>query len=502
MKLLGPVYPILFAVYFPLALYARNASEVALPDLTLPIACIIALTISIQIGLRVLSCNVSKYHIVISACWLVFFFYSPVYDFAQFKHRYLLASVLAAIAGLAWLVRRMSNENIDAATRVLFLMAIILVANPLRVVIVNLWGDVLASDVSKQPTGNQLIWRVTQPGSTPPDIYYVILDGYAGQATLQKNFEFDNHAFLSLLQQNGFYIASESRSNYPMTLSSIPSAMNMEYLHKMGARLGRPLKPTELKELIFNGRVATTLKAHGYQFLYVDSGPHLHPTNKEMVDLYLQYDRMSYYTATLLSFTILRDWIDNIGGLMTRYTVDGRAWVPDSIMWALQQIRQVSQRANPKFVFAHILSPHSPYYHDKSCNIVPAYQHQRWNDFDGEFEDYKAAYIGQLQCINREVEVLVQYLLTTGNRNAIIILQADHGPPEIMDRSILRHAPDTDLNLFRYNILNAYYVPEEIRSKLYPSISPVNTFRLIFNAIFQETNTLLPDQILEFRKFE
>jgi hypothetical protein len=41
-------------------------------------------------------------------------------------------------------------------------------------------------------------------------------------------------------------------------------------------------------------------------------------------------------------------------------------------------------------------------------------------------------------------------------------------------------------------ILNAYYLPGE-ESRLYPTITPVNTFRIILDAYFGQDYPLLPD---------
>jgi hypothetical protein len=48
----------------------------------------------------------------------------------------------------------------------------------------------------------------------------------------------------------------------------------------------------------------------------------------------------------------------------------------------------------------------------------------------------------------------------------------------------------------RYNLLNAYYLPgQEYDGLLYPSITPVNTFRIIFNQYFN-TNLELRDDLM------
>ena len=43
-------------------------------------------------------------------------------------------------------------------------------------------------------------------------------------------------------------------------------------------------------------------------------------------------------------------------------------------------------------------------------------------------------------------------------------------------------------------ILNAYYLPRYCRSGLYPGITPVNSFRIVFNSCFSAEFDLLPDE--------
>ena len=46
----------------------------------------------------------------------------------------------------------------------------------------------------------------------------------------------------------------------------------------------------------------------------------------------------------------------------------------------------------------------------------------------------------------------------------------------------------------RASILNAYYMPQGKTDLLYPAITPVNSFRVIFNTYFGTNYRLLPDQ--------
>jgi len=47
-------------------------------------------------------------------------------------------------------------------------------------------------------------------------------------------------------------------------------------------------------------------------------------------------------------------------------------------------------------------------------------------------------------------------------------------------------------------ILNAYHVPKAAATDLYPTMTPVNTFRLIFNTYFSAGLKMLPDTSYAF----
>jgi len=72
----------------------------------------------------------------------------------------------------------------------------------------------------------------------------------------------------------------------------------------------------------------------------------------------------------------------------------------------------------------------------------------------------------------------------------IIILQADHGPGSMLDWDSLENSNIHE----RAGILNAYYVPEETKKMLYQNISPVNSFRVIFNSLFNNEFKILEDK--------
>ncbi|HSG45623.1 MAG TPA: hypothetical protein VLA72_20970, partial [Anaerolineales bacterium] len=67
----------------------------------------------------------------------------------------------------------------------------------------------------------------------------------------------------------------------------------------------------------------------------------------------------------------------------------------------------------------------------------------------------------------------------------VIVIMGDHGPTSIPGDGV----PET-----RMSILNALYVNEQAKKDLYKSITPVNTFRVIFNNYFGTEYPLLDDR--------
>ena len=77
----------------------------------------------------------------------------------------------------------------------------------------------------------------------------------------------------------------------------------------------------------------------------------------------------------------------------------------------------------------------------------------------------------------------------------IIIIQSDEGPyPKGYSYRIELHKLlSTDLKR-KFGILNAYYLPDAGNNYLYPDISPVNSFRIIFNEYFGKDYKMLKEK--------
>jgi hypothetical protein len=145
----------------------------------------------------------------------------------------------------------------------------------------------------------------------------------------------------------------------------------------------------------------------------------------------------------------------------------------------------------PKFIFAHILSPHAPFVFGPDGEArVSEGSLNLFEDANLSIEEREMLYLDQLTYVNSRLKEAINAILTQNTRPTIIILQADHGHGYFSgDRENL----SSEAILARAGILNAYYVPQTCQDDLYPSITPVNSSRIIFNCLFNGNFQLMED---------
>ena len=316
--------------------------------------------------------------------------------------------------------------------------------------------------------------------NTFPDIYYIILDAYASSSTLQELYGYDNQEFLNDLTQKGFYIASQSCSNYAFTTLSLPSTLNMEYMNYLSNKIGKESKDLTIPiQLLQDNKVIHFLQSIGYSFIHFVA-PFTGTDHNQYADVEIDCDdgfihdrflNMLIQTSFLASLTRFFPQKENFESIAKRQRIQCK----------FSRLAQLGDEfGDPIFVFAHIVAPHFPYVFGPNGEFV--------SEKEQKTVDPKTLYINQLMFINKKVKELIEHLLANSeNAPPIIILQADHGPWNVGSWE------GEDLYKNRMRILNAYYLPYGGNALLYDSVTPVNTFRIIFNHYFGTHYDLLDD---------
>lgn len=149
----------------------------------------------------------------------------------------------------------------------------------------------------------------------------------------------------------------------------------------------------------------------------------------------------------------------------------------DRVLYTLEHLPAVSETIpGLRFVYAHLVFPHPPFVVD--ANGTP---------LRNTPPDELKAYGDQIIYLNKRlIQILDQILKKPGPR-PIIILQSDHGATIDYEK----HGID---KIYRLGILNAFNFPDFPPSKLSATLTPVNTFRLIFDYYFNGHYGLLEDE--------
>ena len=322
-------------------------------------------------------------------------------------------------------------------------------------------------------------------GHTKPDIYYLIFDGFGGSEILTDMYDTDILEFIDQLEQRGFYVAAGSKPNYSQTICSLPSSLNLTYLDEISRDLIDPNSWGPLVSSLQENLVANYLDLQDYDLVTFSSG--FWPTENVRSDI--KYSPLinlnEYQEVLLLNTPIVRIY----PGIL--YDIHR-----NRITFTLNKLKDLEGTDNPKFVFSHIYSPHPPFVFNEEGN--PIHPQRSFNKYDadgfrlkgGTSIEYAEFYSGQLNYLLEEILIMVDEILSESKSPPILIIQGDHGPGS----TISQHQLDKNNLDERFSIMNAYYFPNQEYDLLYPEITPVNTFRTIFNQFFEADLSLLPDR--------
>ena len=482
-----PLHVPIVPLFFVLSFYHANASEFPAQVLILPAAVAIAAALVLCAILWPATRSLSAAAAVTSLVVIEAFAFGHVHRaigpwrlplgfFMVSDGQWLIALglVVTATAALA-LVRW--RGRIATVTVVLNLLAV----SATGVVCIQLAAQAWSNrSLPAAAVGPGQEGSASQPAAAEgalPDIYHIVLDGYARNDVLLDLYGYDNSAFTDYLTSKGFYVAERARANYAQTALSLASALDMRYLDEFAAASGGGNDRMPLVRAIRQNRFCRHLRGLGYRLVCYPSG--YWPT--ETID---GAERSGppgdSFARALLDSTIL----------------SGDAWSGDGEAAARRHRRRVRHALDslaagevskrPVFVFAHIVCPHPPFVFDRagetrhlelSYTLDDGSHWRRSSDAGGQ--EYRRAYIEQLQFINTEMFRVLDAILSRP-RPAVIVLQSDHGPGSRLDWD---SRDGTDV-VERLATLLAARFADGGHDGLYEGITPVNAFRATMNHCF------------------
>jgi len=496
------IHPFLFAAYPVLFLFFKNIYLLSIKQLFVPLFVALTFAAALLLIMKPVFGDYLKAGVFSSVVLILFFSYGAVYTFLEPFHfggssffvgpkkLTFLVMVMPAAVGF-FLVRRAGDPV--AATRLLNITALCLILiSPLAFGA----GRVKVEGASNRPftPGHTEEKTGTVPEGSLPDIYYIILDGYGGADILKQLYSWDNKEFLDYLSRKGFHVVPEARTNYPKTVYSLAASLNFSYQNDLSEDFKDVPEGylVPIIERLQDNKVFRILKDFGYKNIVISSH-------------YLMYGIT--HTDTLLK----KSWsADEFQNSLINYTpvpalldflrfrlIDQYRMHRERIHYMFSGLKTAAEFAGPTFVYAHIMSPHPPFVFGPNGEAVQPDRGLSTKDGKdylkegGTVEEYLAGYKAQIQYVNKKMIETIDFLLSRPGNEPIIVIQGDHGPRITMDftaRAI------EDISAEGFSILNAYYLPEGGAKNLHQGITPVNTFRIIFNTYFNGKYPLLPDK--------
>jgi hypothetical protein len=492
------LHPLVFAAHAAVVLYGANVNRVPFPDLLPLLGVVLSAALVLYLLFRTLVGEPVKAALLATIVVIGIANYRPLMEAAGTNIDWLdRAFPLVWLLAFGGALRIMARSASDLRPLGL----------GLNVTAAAMLGFAIYGIAEFKLSGRDAVSReLIDEMATPPvaalpaadprrDVYYLVFDRYANADTLRDVYGFDNNAFLDELRALGFYVAPDSASNYQRTAHSVASSLSLDYLDRLTRRAGPDSTSWfPLQALLQDNAVGRFFKQQGYKRVHV--GSWWDPTRiNPHADENINWRTMPELPRVFLMQTA-------IGQIGLRLGVfDERAQQCERIRREFGALAELARDPAPTFVFAHMLVPHPPFVFgpDGEClSLETVTNRSRTENYTNQVRFTNAMILKTIRAIRANSEI-----------DPIIIVQADEGPwpsPYAGDERFL----GTDVTSVdwtrvsraelreKMRILNALYLPGTEPPPFRPNMTPVNTFRIVFNRYFGTALPLLPDESYVF----
>jgi len=502
-------YPFLFAIYPLLALFARLPGGISVVSLIRPIIILLGITFLLRWVFNRKLKNIERANFLTAFALLFFSTTGYVYKSIRcsfWRNTPAQAHLFFALFGMILIFfffhplmweKYLTDSRLKSIALYLNLVSVIAILPSLFAVGNSLLDAVQTRGITASQFFDQNKRSQDLNTEEMPDIYYIILDAYMQGDALEEVYDYNNQEFLQALEERGFYIADQSRSNYMWTMLSLSSSLNMDYLDPVAEKVGRESAYSlPLYELNQHSTVRSLLEDVGYHTAVVSTGYgytdwrdaeyYFHPYTLNTSEI------ERYYLSMTVLGAFYQDGVSLVDRLAFFLPLPSDETRRQRIHYAFNAIPELVKVDSPKFVFVHVLAPHPPFVLDQNGDAVN--NENVCEPPDGSrtsqtVESYHHDYLEQLQFVNRETLKAIDLILADTERPKVILLQGDHGGASLLSGTV-----EESCLLERTSVLNAYYFPDGNTEALYSSITPVNSFRIIFNTYFGANYPILADK--------
>jgi len=468
-----PIHPFLFSLFPIMFFFQGNLHEIPFGDVIFPLFLSISITFLSWVILRKFIGS-QRSGLIISLIIMSFinlgnirFFISdnPTESLQSSMEGQILVSILLLV-NVIGIIYFLKKHKLDAKTSIANITSMTMIG----VLIFSITSfSITTADDNSLANLSDIPVQISDV-ENKPNIYFIILDEYAGFIQLKNDFNFDNSNFSIELEKRDFFVGTESFSNYPNTSLSVPSIMNMIYFDFIPDNLGKDSKNIRVVEKMINeNNVMKILQANGYKITTLDAAVG-RTADTHLADIRLCNSIFDINPDIRKNFAVVYVPIVGLRELIFDEVIRSKLECSFSALMDFDE-----DPKNPDFVVAHLRFPHSPYLYDSSGNSISI------NDIGD-----KNGYLEQLKFANKKTIEIIDSIQERSSENIIIII-SDHGY-----RSYINwENPTVDDYIRGFNNLAAYYLPGEEKHE---KIALVNIFRTVFNSYLGMDYEILEDR--------
>ena len=493
------LHPFLLAIFPPLFLFAQNFEELFYSQSLMPILAMSIFSVIMWFILKLFIKSSERVGLILSCIIILTFSYLNFATFVMSLFRLDMGRYSLFFIGVwfiilvfaLWVISRL-NKSLVNWTKIANIIAVCLISFSLVKIAPSIPGKIAIQKKIDAYVDHKEFEKPEGMPATLPNIYYLVLDGHIGFETMER-FGYDSSDLKNNLHERGFFIAEQSKSNYPWTVQAMPSTLNFKYMEfaTSGDNLIENIV-IPLNYMMDNNHVFNFLKTCGYTTIHcstyvgnkttwIDSADKVlihHPWYFSDISLELLGNTPFYL---LLKPLIAKqdERIFNLKQLLHKRRIEK----------SFDEIQNAVNFESPFILYAHIICPHAPFiYNENGQTPEPG------DEFSGidvesypeKTQDYLRKYFAQMTHLDNKIMNIIDHIKTHSKEPPIIIVQGDHGIRQLLVESQKDNQTKISPGTFPevYSILNAYHLPGFDYSQLPDSITPVNTFPIIFNLEF------------------
>jgi len=480
-----PFHYILILIFFITHGYSENFGLIPFHDLAFFFLIAASISIVFFIVFKFILSSAAKSGVFISFLLLIYLFFGAFLDafnkVVVLRYRFIIPVLIAAII-VVLVVLKKSQSKGKTLNAFLNSTLIVLIAYDLVTIAALGMGIIHQERLKIKTTFNSSLTNCDT--CKKPDVFFIILDEYSGKDVLQNYLHYNNNGFESDLRNNGFKLIEQPKSNYPTTILSLTSMLNMSYLQGFSsadfkAQNYSDVLPLTQKNLVTDFFISNHYKFYNLSVFDINGQPsvfqhHFFPTNIRLILDKTLLERMKK--------DLFIDW--SVGPVRIKWGIEWDAdKVEESNIEVMKSTLNIAGTKDgaPKFVYSHLLMPHPPFRYDSLGNPF------KLENLSVPLANRNYYYLNYLVYTNKVMEKFISDLQFKTNRNAVIILMSDHG-----HRSFFPEIPEE----LYFHTINSIYLPDKNYSMFYDGMSNVNEFRVLFNHLFNQKLSMEKDSIV------